>query len=140
MENKYFYNGEPLIEFCKRNPEYKYNHITKYISDKLKKDPTRSIDDIINEYMSKPHRSNIRYIINGMNLSKYCNLNNISYDAVIKSISRARKDIRYKDLSENEIIDMILDKYISDPDIEELDFGEPKKLELSLNNKKEITA
>lgn len=134
MKNKYYYNGETLKDYCKKNPEYKYNHISKYISVKLKKDPSRTVEDIIKEYMSKSHRSNIRYIINGMNLSRYCELQNISYDAVTKSISRARKDPRYSGMDEDEIVNMILDKYIAS-DVQELDFGEPKKLILRSNKK-----
>ena len=135
MKSKYYYNGEPLIDFCKNNPGYKYNHITKYISVMLQKDPSRNPQDLIEEYMNKKHRSNTRYIINGMNLSKYCELNNISYDAVTKSISRAKKDPRYKDMDEDTIVDMILDKYLIE-ELEEVDFGIPKKLTLKPDEKK----
>ena len=134
MKSKYYYNGEPLIDFCKNNPGYKYNHITKYISVMLQKDPSRNPQDLIEEYINKKHRSNTKYVINGMNLSKYCELNDINYVALIKSISRAKKDSRYSDMDEDEIVNMILDKYIS-AEVQELDFGEQKKLTLKKTNK-----
>lgn len=134
MKSKYYYNGEPLIDFCKNNPGYKYNHITKYISVMLQKDPSRNPQDLIEEYINKKHRSNTKYIINGMNLSRYCELNDINYVALTKSISRAKKDSRYSDMDEDEIVNMILDKYIN-TEVQELDFGEPKKLTLKKTNK-----
>ena len=46
MNYKYYYNGEPLVEYCKKNPKYKYNQITKYISIKHQEDPSRPISEI----------------------------------------------------------------------------------------------
>lgn len=127
MKYKYYYNGEPAIVYCKKHPEFIYNHLTKYISVELKRNPNRDVNDIINEFFKIKHRSYTRYIINGMNLSKFCASNNLNYDAVTKSISRAKKDSRYEGMEENEIIDMVLDKYIIGIEVNELDFKEPKK-------------
>ena len=95
MKSKYFYNGMPAIEYCKKHPEFIYNNLTKYISVKLGEDPNRPVQEIIDEFFTKKHRMNIRYIINGMNLSRYCAMHNISYTSVSKAISRARKDSKY---------------------------------------------
>ena len=78
---------------------------------------------------------NIRYIINGMNLSRYCAMHNISYTSVSKAISRARKDSKYADMDEEELISMIIDKYIS-KDVQELSFDEPKKMILKPESEK----
>ena len=127
MKSKYFYNGMPAIEYCKKHPEFIYNNLTKYISVKLGEDPNRPVQEIIDEFFTKKHRMNIRYIINGMNLSRYCAMHNISYTSVSKAISRARKDSKYADMDEEELISMIIDKYIS-KDVQELSFDEPKKM------------
>ena len=127
MKSKYFYNGIPAIEYCKKHPEFIYNNLTKYISVKLGEDPNRPVQEIIDEFFTKKHRMNIRYIINGMNLSRYCAMHNISYTSVSKAISRARKDSKYADMDEEELISMIIDKYIS-KDVQELSFDEPKKM------------
>ena len=101
MKSKYFYNGEPLIEYCKKHPEFKYNHLTKYISVELKKDPPRTAQELIDEFINKEHKTYTRYLINGMSLNRYCELMNISYDSVSKAISRARKDPKYKDMDDD---------------------------------------
>ena len=131
MNYKYYYNGEPLVEYCKKNPKYKYNQITKYISIKHQEDPSRPISEIIEDYFNKHHRTNTRYIINGMNLSKYCKAMNISYFAIAKDINESKKNPKYNNMSEDEIIDMVLSKHIVG-DVQMLDFmnEEPKKLSL----------
>lgn len=138
MKYKYFYNGMPLIEYCKKNPKYRYNHITKYISVKLKEDPTRSVEDIIEEYFNKTHKTYSRYLINGMSLKRYCECMNISYDAITKEISRARKDVRYKDMNDDVRTNMIIEKYLVGDEIEELVIADPKTLKLTPNNKKDL--
>lgn len=130
MKSKYYYNGEPLVDYCKKHPEFRYDRLIKYISVKKKEDPSRDANDLINEFLNKEHKSYTRYIINGMNLRRYCSISNISYDAVTKDISRSRKDEKYKDMSEEEIINMILEKHIIGNNIEELELGIPKKLML----------
>ena len=135
MKSKYYYNGEPAIDYCKKHPEFIYNHLTKYISVKLNENPNRPVQEIIDEFFNRKHRTNIKYIVNGMNLSRYCAMNNISYTSVSKAISRARKDPKYADIDEDELISMILEKYIS-KDMQELSFDEPKKMVLKPETKK----
>ena len=134
MKSKYFYNGEPLVDYCKKN-NIKYNHLTKYISVELKKDPSRSTQDLIEEYINKSHKTYNRYLINGMSLIKYCEMINANYYAIAKAISRAKSDPRYKDLDEDERTNMILDKYLVGKDTEEFRLDEPKKLILEPEKK-----
>lgn len=129
MKSKYFYDGMSLVEYCKSH-DIKYNHLTKYISVELKKDPSKKPEELIEEYIAKSHRKNNRYLINGMSLNRYCELMNLSYDAIAKAISRAKKDPRYKDMDEDERTNMILDKYLVDEDIEEFSLDKPKVLKL----------
>ena len=136
MKPIHFYRGESLIDYCKKNPQYKYSNITKYISDKMKEDPTRPVEDIIEEVMTTKRKSYTKYIINGMNLRRYCEVNGISYDAVVQRISRAKRDEKYKDMDEEELIHMIIEKYTC-PKVEELTFDTPKTLGLRLENKKD---
>lgn len=136
MKSKYFYNGMSLVEYCKNNG-IKYNHVTKYISVELKKDSSRTPEELIEEYLTKSHRKNNRYLINGMSLNRYCEFMNISYDSVSQAISRAKRDPRYKDMDEDERTNMILDKYLVDTDIEEFTLDEPKVLKLKPENKKD---
>ncbi len=137
MKPKHFYRGESLIDYCKKNPQYKYSNITKYISDKMKEDPTRPVEDIIEEVMTTKRKSYTKYIINGMNLRRYCDTMNLNYDAVVKSISRAKKDPRYKDIDEDELVHMILEKYAC-PKAEEIIFDnkETTGAKLKMNLKK----
>ena len=134
MKSKYFYDGISLVEYCKKHG-IKYNHLTKYISVELKKDLSKTPEELIEEYITKTHRKNNRYLINGMSLNRYCELMNLSYDAIAKAISRAKRDTRYKDMDEEERINMILDKYLLDTDIEEFTLDEPKQLILKPEKK-----
>lgn len=129
MKFKYYYNNEPAIEYCKKHPEYKYNQLTNYVSKKLKENPARSIQEIIDEFFNKPHRTYNKYIINGMNLIGACKEENVSYDAVSKDISRSKRDKRYSNMSEEEIVSMVLDKHLMG-EIEELVLDNSKKLTL----------
>ena len=136
MKSKYFYDGEPLIEYCKKH-EIKYNHLTKYISVKLKQDSSRNPEELIKEFITKKHKKYNNYLINGMSLYKYCEAMNISYYSVAKAISRAKKDPKYKEIDEDEITNIVLDKYLMNSDVKEFIFEEPKKLVLKPRNKKD---
>ena len=139
MKSKYFYKGESLIDYCKKNPKYKYNNITKYISDEKRKNPNKSDEEIIDEIMNKDRKSHTRIIINNMTFKRYCEFAGLNYVAIIKAISRARKDKKYADMDEYEIANMIIEKYLSDNmGIEELIVEGPKKLTLKPENKKDI--
>lgn len=133
MKSKYYIGDETLVDYCKKHPEIRYDQLTKYISIKLKEDPTRDPNEIISEFIKKSHRRNTRYIINGMNLSRYCELMGINYCAVTKEISRAKKDKRYSGMTEEEIINKILEKRLAG-NAEELVFDEAKKLILKPDN------
>jgi hypothetical protein len=133
---KYFYKGEPAVEYCKKHPEFKYNHLTKYVSEGLKKDPSKTEQELIDEFFSKTHRKNNRYLINGMTLRKACEIEHISYTALTKEISRAKKNKKYENMSEDEIINIILEKYFLGDDYEEIEVGKSNKLILRLDTLK----
>jgi hypothetical protein len=135
---KYYYNGEPAVEYCKKHPEFKYNHLTRYVSVGLKKDPTKTEQELIDEFFNITHRKNNRYLINGMSLKKACEVEKISYTAISKEISRAKKNKKYENMSEDEIINMILEKYMLGEDFQEIEVTKTNKLILrldTLNNK-----
>lgn len=134
MKSKYYINGEPLVDFCRNHPEYNYGHLIKYISVQLKKDSSRPVQELIEEYINKSHKTYTRYAINGMCLYKYCDNMGISYDAVIKDISRSRKNKKHIGMAEEEFINSIVEKHIAKTtNIEKLVVGDSKKLVLKPN-------
>ena len=116
MKYKYYYKGEPAIIYCRKHPEYKYNHLTKYISDEKAKNPYFKI------------------MINGMNLRQTCFYMGISYDAVSQDLSRSRRD--NPSMDEMERVNMVLEKYMFN-DVQEIIIEDPKKLVLKPNNENE---
>lgn len=53
MKYSLFYHKEPLIIFCQRNPQFSYDSLVGVITYGKKLDPTRSTDDILDEYFAK---------------------------------------------------------------------------------------
>lgn len=150
MRYKLYYNGEPAIEYCRNNPEYKYDQLTNFIAKNLAKDPTRNVQDLVNEFFTTKHKSYIKYIIAmninnrvvKMNLIEFCDYMNISYNAIIKDISRSRVDDRFANMEEKERLIMILRKHISEDIIQSLEIGcaeikKTKKLKLRTNDEKD---
>ena len=134
MKSKYFYDGVPLVEYCKKHPEIKYGNLTKYISVELKKDSSRTAQELIEEFINKSHRKNNRYLLNGMSLLRFCELNNISYQAVSKEISRSKTSEKYAGMEEDERINTILDRYILGAEVQDF-MDEPKQLILKPEKK-----
>jgi hypothetical protein len=150
MKYKLYYNGEPAIEYCRNNPEYKYDQLTNFISKNLAKDPSKPVQELVNEFFTTKHKGYIKYIIkmnvNGkavkMNLNQLCDFMKMSYDAVLKDISRSRVDVRYASMSEEDRLVMILRKHVSEEIIQSLEIGcseikITKKLTLNPNNQKD---
>ncbi|MBR2997585.1 MAG: hypothetical protein IKF37_00730 [Bacilli bacterium] len=134
MKYKYYYKGEPAIEYCKKHPEYKYNHLTKYISDEKAKNPSRDLQEIIDEFFETEHKTYFKIMINGMNLRQTCFYMGISYDAVSKDLSRSRRN--NPNMDEMERVNMVLEKYMFN-DVQEIIIEDPKKLVLKPNNENE---
>ena len=130
MKYKYYYKGEPAIEYCKKHPEYKYNHLTKYISEERIKNPIRDLQEIINEFFETDHKTYFKIKINGMNLRQTCFYMGISYDAVSQDLSRSRRN--NPNMDEDERVNMIIEKYMFQT-VQDIIIEEPKKLSLKPN-------
>ena len=132
MKPKYFYKNEPAIDYCKKHPEYKYNHLTKYISEETSKNPSRDTQEIIDEFFETNHKKYTRIMINGMSLRQTCFYMGISYAAVLQELCRSRKEM--PKMAETERVNMVLEKFVYG-DIQELEIDIPKELVLKLDNK-----
>ena len=107
----YFYKGIPLIEYCKLHPNIKYSSVLTSVKRTKSKFPAKKEEDIINEYIQKKHRKPKRFFINGVPLKKYCEKNGINNSTLINNISKYRNDDEYKNLSEKERLELILERY-----------------------------
>ena len=108
---KYFYDGIPLVEYCKIHPEFIYNSISLYIRRKKEKYPDLDIQSIINYYFETEHAKHTYHFIDNVPLMEYCDENNIFYSSILSSLSKMRKDDKYKNLSENERLDIAINNY-----------------------------
>ena len=117
-KTKLMYKKEALVDYCKKNPRYKYRAITSYIARRRKEDPSLTDEQIIEEYFATEHKVNSRYYINGMTIPRYCELKGKSEDALYQRISRARKDPRNANKSKEEIEQDIIAKYFCEATVE----------------------
>ena len=108
---KFFYKGIPLKEYCKNHPEIKYNTIRTYIKREKEKNPNLSNEEIIKQYLDKEHKGIYRYYYLGIPLKQYCDENNLNYKNIIAYISRHRNSDNYKELSDDEFIQVIMNQY-----------------------------
>ena len=107
---KYFYKGMQLKEYCKSHPEINYNTIRGYILERRTKDPNLSIDEIIEQYING-EKDNIKYYYQGTTLRQYCEENDINYNVILGNMKRNRNAEGYKDLSDEEFIERIINQY-----------------------------
>ena len=110
---KFFYRGEPLLSYCEKHPEYTYNSIIIAIARARKKDPSRSVDDILDEYFSKKmERCNLsKYMYKGETLRSYCEKKGYNYNTIISSIRRKLIDRRFADYTLSGVIDYVVSSY-----------------------------
>ncbi len=108
---KYFYDGIPLVEYCKLHPEYLYSTVSLYIRRKKEKNPNLDIQEIINSYFEIEHKGHTCHFIDGMPLIEYCDSHDIVYSSIISILSKMRKDNRYKNLSEHERLNIAIANY-----------------------------
>lgn len=108
---RFYYNGVPLIEYCKEHPEINYNTIRSYINRELSKNPDLSINEIIENYINKENKGIYKYYYIGIPLKKYCVDNNLNYGNIIAFISRCKEKEEYKNLSNNDLIEKVMDNY-----------------------------
>lgn len=108
---KYFYNGIPLVDYCRIHPEYLYSTISLYIRRKKEKYPNLDTQEIIDTYFKIEHQKHTFHFIDGIPLIEYCNNNDIIYRSVLSALSRMRNNDKYKNLTEQERLKLIIDNY-----------------------------
>lgn len=108
---KFFYKGIPLKEYCESHPEIDYNSIRTYIYREKEKNPEVSTEEIIKQYLDKKNRGIYKYYYLGIPLKQYCDENDLSYKNIITYISRHRNDYIFKNLSNDEFIEAIMNQY-----------------------------
>ena len=109
QENKYFYNGMPLSEYCKDN-NINVNTVRTRIWKKKqsKKYETYSEQEIVNMVI-EAYGSSVKYMYKGISLRQYCINNDISFSTVIARISSLRK--RNEELSNDELVIMAMEEF-----------------------------
>lgn len=108
---KYFYDGIPLVDYCRLHPEYLYSSISLYIRRKKEKYPNLDTQEIIDTYFKIEHQKHTFHFIDGIPLIEYCNNNDIIYRSVLSALSKMRNNAKYKNLTEQERLKLIIDNY-----------------------------
>ncbi len=108
---KYFYDGIPLVEYCKLHPEYLYSSVSLYIRRKKEKNPNLSDQEIIDFYFETEHTTHTYNFIDDVSLMEYCDNHDIVYTSIIQALSRMRKNEKYKNLSEQERLNIAIANY-----------------------------
>lgn len=112
FENKnytLFYKGMLLKDYCEMHPEVKYNTIRTYIAREKERNPTKTTDELVEQYLSKEHFGIYKYYYYGIPLVVYCENHNISIVAVKGRIYRCRRD--NQTLSDDELVEMVMNSY-----------------------------
>ena len=107
----YYYENISLVEYCKLHPTINYSSVLNSIKRTKRKYPDRKEKDIIKEYIEKEHKQPKRFFIDGKPLKEYCEKNGINYTTIITNLSAYRKNDKYKNLSDEEMLQLILKKY-----------------------------
>lgn len=108
---RFFYKGIPLKEYCKSHPEINYNTIRTYINREKERNPELSDEELIEQYLDKEHKGIYKYYYLGVPLKQYCDENNLSYRNIITYMSRYRNTDNFKELSDDEFVEAIMDQY-----------------------------
>lgn len=108
--SKYMYKDMTLKEYCEMNNLKFANFMHKIESAKsnpIYKDLSleKIIDLIANDKLEKK----MKYQYGGMSLKEYCKKNNLDYDQMMRKIPIVKKDERYKHLSINEIVALVVE-------------------------------
>lgn len=109
QENKYFYQGIPLAQYCK---EHNINistiraRIWKMRNNK--KYDNLSLQEIVNIVIESYGNSKI-YMYNGISLREYCLKNGISYETIFSRIKKLKKENEH--LSDDELIVMAMENF-----------------------------
>lgn len=108
---RFFYEDIPLKDYCEKHPEINYGTIRSFINRELEHNPNLSIEDTIELYILKEHKGRYKYYYCGMPLIHYCEENNINYNNIMAYIRRNKKEDIDINLSDDEYIEIIMDKY-----------------------------
>lgn len=113
LSASFYYNGVLLKDFCKSNPDVKFCDVFMLVRKELKLDASKSVEKIVDDYLeNKMHRT--YHFIEGMSLKEYCMENDIGYRSVLSRLSSMRRDERFKNLSEQERLDIIIAGSLND--------------------------
>ncbi len=108
---RFFYKGIPLKEYCESHPEINYNTIRTYINREKERNPELSDEELIEQYLDIEHKGIYKYYYLGMPLKQYCDDNHLSYRNIITYMSRYKNTDNFKGLSDDEFVEVIMDKY-----------------------------
>ncbi len=108
---KYFYDDIPLVDYCRTHPEININSVMGHLRRTLLKNPNSDPNLVIKEYIESEHQEHHVHIVDGIPLKDYCEENEINYKTILSALCDYRKDERYKDLSEEERLSIILENY-----------------------------
>ncbi len=108
---KYYYDGMPLVDYCKLHSEYNYNTVSTFIRREKKSYPEKDIQEIINSFFEKEHFSHTYHFVDGVPLLEYCAYNDISYSTILTMLCSMRKNEKYNNLTEEERLKLILKNY-----------------------------
>ena len=108
---RFFYKGIPLKEYCKSHPAINYSTIITYINREKVKNKELSDEEIIEQYLNKEHKGIYKYYYLGIPLKQYCDENNLSYKNIILYMNRCRNINSFKELSDDEFVEAIMEKY-----------------------------
>lgn len=109
-----YYKGEKLTDFCAKRPDINYAKLARYIRQTHKKNPMLTDDEIIDTYLKEEHRPPVQmhtYTYKGMPLAEYAKQNNLNYENVRAYISRRRDKEKYKNLTDEELVNIIMQEY-----------------------------
>lgn len=111
LSTKYRYEGIPLVKYCKdHNIDY---HLVISRIKRLEKKKEYSLEKIIDIAVNKPVNS---HYYKGELFINYCKRNNLNYRAIVYHFNKMKNDDKYKDLSDDQIIDLLKDgKFLATP-------------------------
>lgn len=108
---KYYYDGMPLVDYCKLHSEYNYSTVSTFIRREKESHPEKDIQEIINSFFEKEHFSHTYHFVDGVPLLEYCAYNDISYSTILTMLYRMRKSEKYNNLTEEERLKVVLKNY-----------------------------
>ena len=108
---KYFYNGIPLITYCKEKGLNYVTIIQKYLAkyaDNSNISRDKAIKQIVDYYLEHPPIKT-KYYFNDQSLRKFCDINGYPYLAILRRIKTLEN--KEKDLDKEKIISLAIKKY-----------------------------